>query len=209
MADVTTRYSLPYQEATDAPDGPDLGQDLAEATDAALGTLEDAHDARLDTAEADIDTIELATTSKPIGRIYQSVAQTGIADSTLTAVTFDAEEWDTHNFHSTSVNTSRVTPTKAGKYKVTGSVCFASASNYLYIEARLRKLGSAYANGPTRILAPVSQTCCIQVTAQMQMNGSTDYFELVLQHSRTGAATTNTGVVAPLCSTLEWEYLRP
>lgn len=54
MADTTTRYTLPFQETTDAPDGPALGEDLAEAIETALGDVEDAHDARLDAAEASI-----------------------------------------------------------------------------------------------------------------------------------------------------------
>jgi hypothetical protein len=42
MADTTTRYALPYQESTDAPNGPALGQDLAEAVEAVLGPVDDA-----------------------------------------------------------------------------------------------------------------------------------------------------------------------
>lgn len=42
MADATSRYSFPYQENTDAPDGPLLGQDLAESVESALGDVEDA-----------------------------------------------------------------------------------------------------------------------------------------------------------------------
>lgn len=41
MADATSRYSLPYQELTDAPNGADLGQDLAEAVETALGAVDD------------------------------------------------------------------------------------------------------------------------------------------------------------------------
>jgi hypothetical protein len=44
MADTTSRYSFPYQEAADAPDGPALGQDLAEAVEVSLGALEDRVD---------------------------------------------------------------------------------------------------------------------------------------------------------------------
>ena len=58
MADVTTRYAFPYQEAGDPPDGASLGQDLAEAVDTALGTVEDAVDVRLDALEADVTHIE-------------------------------------------------------------------------------------------------------------------------------------------------------
>lgn len=41
MADVTTRYDLPFQEGTDPPDGGQLGQELAEAVEAALGGVDD------------------------------------------------------------------------------------------------------------------------------------------------------------------------
>jgi hypothetical protein len=52
MADTTTRYGFPFQEATDPPDGAAVGQDLAEAVEASLGTVEDAADTRLDALEA-------------------------------------------------------------------------------------------------------------------------------------------------------------
>jgi hypothetical protein len=58
MADVTPRYGFPYQEAGDPPDGASLGQDLAEAIDTALGTVEDAADTRLDALEADVTHLE-------------------------------------------------------------------------------------------------------------------------------------------------------
>lgn len=41
MADTTTRYGFPFQEAGDPPDGAGLGQDLAEAVEASLGDVED------------------------------------------------------------------------------------------------------------------------------------------------------------------------
>lgn len=48
MADTTSIYGWPYQEAADPPDGAQLGQDLAEAIEATVDGLDD----RLDTAEA-------------------------------------------------------------------------------------------------------------------------------------------------------------
>lgn len=51
MADTTPRYGWPYQEAGDPPDGAGLGQDLAEAVETSLGTIEDAADSRLDDLE--------------------------------------------------------------------------------------------------------------------------------------------------------------
>lgn len=62
MADTTTRYGFPFQEAGDPPDGADLGQDLAEAVDTALGTVEDAADTRLDQLEVRATALETRTT---------------------------------------------------------------------------------------------------------------------------------------------------
>jgi hypothetical protein len=70
MADTTTRYGFPFQEATDPPDGAGLGQDLAEAVEASLGDVEDdltALTTRVTTAESDIDAHEAAwTTYTPV-----------------------------------------------------------------------------------------------------------------------------------------------
>jgi len=40
MPGSTTTYGLPYQELSDAPDGPDLGQNLAEAVEAELERID-------------------------------------------------------------------------------------------------------------------------------------------------------------------------
>ncbi|HEY9418239.1 MAG TPA: hypothetical protein VIQ30_26050 [Pseudonocardia sp.] len=95
MADTTTNYDLPFQLIGDAPDGPDLGQGLAEAVDAELTLLNAkpiitgaACSAPLDltTAEADVAgaTVTVATT-KPNARyvahgsFYMSAATGGSA----------------------------------------------------------------------------------------------------------------------------------
>jgi hypothetical protein len=59
MADATTRYSFPYQEATDAPNGPALGQDLAESVEASLGSVDD----RVTDAELVTDALAAAWTT--------------------------------------------------------------------------------------------------------------------------------------------------
>lgn len=58
MADTTPRYSFPFQEAGDPPDGGSLGQDLAEAVETSLGTLEDNAESRLDALEADVTDLQ-------------------------------------------------------------------------------------------------------------------------------------------------------
>ncbi|WP_433793932.1 hypothetical protein [Actinoplanes sp. CA-252034] len=57
MADTTTRYGFPFQEATDPPNGADLGQALAEAIEARVATIDDrvtAINARISALETEV-----------------------------------------------------------------------------------------------------------------------------------------------------------
>jgi len=107
--------------------------------------------------------------------------QTGIADSTLTKVTFGTEDWDVNsNFAS-----STFTPTVAGKYLITACVQwnsigdgFTGQANVYFNGSNLRTL---YAN---RAGAAGNQLC--SGTVLVVMNGSTDYIEIFAQHSDTG-----------------------
>lgn len=198
MADTTAIYGWPFQEVDDPPNGATLGQELAEAIEATVDSIDDR-----------VSVLEPATTTKPIGRIEQNTPQTGITDNTETAITFDTEDFDTAGYHSTSSNTSRVTPTLAGKYRVVGTVCLASASDYVFVEAIIRKNGTTNMRGSTRVAAPVSTTVLVQVSGMVTMNGSGDYFELVMLADRSGNTATNTTVSGHRRSTLEWEYVRP
>lgn len=60
--------------------------------------------------------------------LYKDASTQSLSNDTATAITFDAEEFDTDGFHSTSSNTSRITiPTgKGGKYLFIGVCQFAS-----------------------------------------------------------------------------------
>lgn len=64
---------------------------------------------------------------KPMCRVYRTTAQS-IPSATWTAVTFNAERYDTANMHSTSSNTSRLTVPSgaAGVYQFTASAVFAA-----------------------------------------------------------------------------------
>ncbi len=56
---------------------------------------------------------------------YQTSTQS-TTSSVIAAITFNAEAYDPFGFHSTSVNTSRITPTIPGTYKAWGQVCWAA-----------------------------------------------------------------------------------
>lgn len=61
-----------------------------------------------------------------------------IADTTLTAITFDTEEFDTDDLHSTSVNTERITIPTTGVYLVTAGVQWASGTTgFRYMNIKL------------------------------------------------------------------------
>jgi hypothetical protein len=54
-------------------------------------------------------------------RVYNSTGES-IPNTTSTVLTFDSEQYDTDNIHSTVTNTSRLTANHSGKYVITGSV---------------------------------------------------------------------------------------
>lgn len=145
----------------------------------------------------------------PCGRLVQTVSQTGIASNTLTAITFTTEDLDTHNFHSTSSNTSQVKPTVAGWYRVHGTASIAGATDYTMAETVIRKNGNALAPA-TRLWVTTSssQTLLIPATALVEVNGSTDYFEVAFRAIK-GAGTVATVISSQFASVLEWEYVRP
>lgn len=53
-------------------------------------------------------------------RLYKSSGQAGVS-TTLTALTFDSESYDTDTMHDNSTNNTRITFTTAGKYSVYGT----------------------------------------------------------------------------------------
>lgn len=65
------------------------------------------------------DNISWLATDKPTCRAKRTSVQS-IANSTLTAIQFDAEDWDSASMHSTSSNTSRITVPSGGggKYAI-------------------------------------------------------------------------------------------
>ena len=91
----------------------------------------------------DPDTVQVLTTADPVTlswletiaandnyfndpprvKVYRNAAY-GITTATNTMVAWNAEEWDTDTMHSTSVNTTRLTATTAGRYHVQCRIVF-------------------------------------------------------------------------------------
>lgn len=193
MADSTTRYSFPYLEPGDPPDIAGGLQDLAEAVETSLGSVED------ETASK--------TYEKPLCRLVQQSAQS-LTSAADTAITFgtSSEDIDTHGFHSEVTNNTRITPNVAGYYKITGTVFFAASSSITSAMATISKNGTVQ---PPRVRAkPDSQnwSTSVQVSMIQRANGTTDYFELLGTQSSAGAVNTNVG--GSFASVFEVEFLR-
>lgn len=92
-------------------------------------------------------------------RVYNS-ADITLTTGVLTALTFDSERWDDAGFHSTSVNTNRLTIPQAGRYLVGASIVFASNATgirevYLFLNNTTRiadELRPAVSGSSTRIV---------------------------------------------------------
>lgn len=144
----------------------------------------------------------------PVGRLLQ---QTGVAcaNNTATVMTFGAssENIDTHNFHDTVTNNSRVTPNVPGYYRVTASVNFPSAT-FSQIILAVRKNNVSYA--PQEIYRPDAASAgsaYVNTTVTISCNGTTDYFESYV--TQTSGASQTTGVAAGFETTLDWAYIGP
>ncbi len=90
MPGDTTRYSFPYQSVGDPPDGPSLGQDLAEAVEAALGAVDDVAatvTADLATKEPLLDEMFASLSSYVTGAVTP-LSSTANADTLITSLAY-------------------------------------------------------------------------------------------------------------------------
>lgn len=60
--------------------------------------------------------------------VYKSAASQTISNSTGTNITFDAEQFDTDSYHSTTTNTERLTVPKTGYYLLSGNIDWQGSS---------------------------------------------------------------------------------
>lgn len=159
---------------------------------------------------ADITDLIALTTARPLVRLVANSTQS-LADATAVAITFATEDIDTHGFHSTSVNTSRITPTIAGYYRVRGTVLFGARADYADLNCWIRLNGSsnlapAYRGGFAGITTSSVETGIAEVI--VSLNGTTDYVELVAQQNNTANVAQVTNQSSQFSSGLELEFLR-
>lgn len=126
---------------------------------------------------------------------YQITTQS-LANMTWSVITFTAEAYDPWGFHSTSVNTSRITPVFAGTYKVLGQVAYApnTAGDRA---AQVRKNGltvDSMPYGPAPALNGAGFASGVAMCfGTVSVNGTTDYLELYANQNSGGSLNTSYG----------------
>jgi len=127
-------------------------------------------------------------------RVYNSGTQ-AIPASSVTAITFDSERYDTDSIHNTGTNTSRLTCNTAGYYIITGHVEF--ASNNTGIRGVYIKLNNTtYLN--VNIYASVPSSATQMLVSTIYNLEATDYVEvLVYQNSGTTLNSSNNANYSP------------
>jgi len=135
----------------------------------------------------------------PICIVRQTVAQS-LSNATWTAITFDTEDVDRDNMHSTSVNTSRLTAQTAGYYLAHGVAAYATNGT----GGRAAGLSINGTRSPGRAVdlqtvATAATTSAAPVSSIVFLNVG-DYLELQANQASTGSL--NTSVLADVQSSL-------
>lgn len=104
------------------------------------------------------------------GSMPHSIANNGAV------VPWDVETLDTHGWHSTSSNTSRITPNVAGWFELTAVLTWANSSATGRRATAFRKNGAGTVY-PSIILGTTVGNTATYGGIELDANGTTDYFE--------------------------------
>ena len=127
-------------------------------------------------------------TARPAFEACLSATQS-VSDATFTKVQANTEIFDTDSCYDNSTN-YRFTPTVAGKYFVYGRVMpRAGATSLSNGIVEIRKNGSDYLRQQGDFNSNYIDNICLEVTAVVDMNGSSDYVELWARTDTTGATS--------------------
>jgi len=128
-------------------------------------------------------------------RVYNSAA-ISIASGVNAAITFDSERYDDASYHSTSVNTSRLTIPLAGRYLIGAHIAFAAhVTGARYLQLRLNN-GTFLALQATQALTGGAVTYLSLATAYNLAAG--DYIEVFpFQDSGVALDVTSAGAYTP------------
>ena len=170
--------------------------------------------------EIDFETLKQASSERPTWRLVQAAAQTLNHDvDVMIQFGVGSTVIDTHNFHDEVTNNTRVTPTVAGIYVVTGVLFMSGANNVTRIEAAIGLNGTIQvprmrevhmrdsAGGVNDLVSDSTSRTSPRAWGIFTANGTTDYFEFMGRHTRQAAATLDTAVGTPSFATVFEGYL--
>jgi len=120
------------------------------------------------------------------GASASNSATQSLSNETWTAINFDTEQYDTNTFHSTSVNTSRMTipADKAGKYLFTVTGYFSNASTSGVRIVRLTKNATEIARGNWQAAATVNTNCTMTTVLNLAVS---DYIQFEMFQNSGGS----------------------
>lgn len=187
-AKATAAGQIPYSTGANAIAALAAGTGLLKMNGAGAPTIATLLNADV-SASAAIAFSKMETT--PACRVYRT-ANGSANNITLTPVPFDAETFDPRSWHDNSSNTTRITPDRAGKIRLSGAILWAA-------HATGHRYASIYKNGASELAvfqcanAGGSDGVTAMVTTLDSCNGSTDYFELLAYQNSGGALVINGG----------------
>jgi hypothetical protein len=155
--------------------------------------------------------------AKPFAKLILGANQALANGSNTASVSFSGSSYvrKSHtSMHSTSVNPSRIIPPIAGWYRFT-ALAVTAINTTGYRTAAVAKNGvrqapesGYYATPPAAV-----NTVIPVITCELEMNGSSDYAELMIFHNITGGGTLNAigdgSSSTPSNCLLTCEYIRP
>lgn len=154
----------------------------------------------------DLTALAVSSSTRPIVRLIQQVAQSIATTNTALTFTSGSEDIDTHGFHDVTTNPSRITPTIAGYYELSGT--YATAATAAAFQAlTVGKNGTVVMPRSEVHQDPVSSIRTISVgPVPLTADGVTDYFELF---ALTSGGPTLSQVTGGYASVFHCVYLRP
>jgi hypothetical protein len=136
-----------------------------------------------------INDLILYAANKPLVLLALPASQS-IPDNVQTAILYGAgsEIIDTHNFHSTSSNTDRVTPTVAGIYLCRAMMLWAASTQDKRVY--VAKNGTAQ-GGIARDTVVDTGSHMVQTQREVECNGTTDYVSMLGFQDDSGSLARN------------------
>lgn len=129
--------------------------------------------------------------NRPMVELRQTVAQSFATGNTTTAMTWDTEDFDNDNMHSTVTNPSRITATTAGRYHFGGGIAW-SANATLRRGSWYRINGTSVTpSGETMLQSTSSGVAALPVRAITYFLNAGDYVEVIGYQESGGALSTN------------------